>query len=363
MKKIIAAALVFASLLLFASCAASEPRGIRTIEINEKGELIVIFTDGTTSNAGVVKGEKGDAGENGADGKDGQNGENGADGKDGKNGAQGSQGLKGTEGRDGRSISGVTVDNSGNLVVKYSDGKTERVELLGSLYLFGGFLNEEKTATWSIYNGGILYIGGTGETADYEIGKAPWSSVTALISAVCIDLTGELVLDDDLLCDLSPEIIKYATRLPDTYARWVDMAVEAPIFGSEEEVLAPATSTPVAKLPLGTEMAVVEENETFAVIIYDGEYAYIEKKYVRDNNGSVVFEMPEGYTRIKVVNSGGGSLRLFPDATAQTNVYATVPKGTVLNITGVSMNKTWYRVSYEGKSLYIYYTVIETLSE
>lgn len=52
-------------------------------EINVDGELVFTLSDGTTVNAGVVKGEKGDAGkdgENGADGKDGADGEPGEDG-------------------------------------------------------------------------------------------------------------------------------------------------------------------------------------------------------------------------------------------------------------------------------------------
>ena len=39
--------------------------------VNEKGELVIVYTDGTEKNFGVVKGEDGKDGVNGADGKDG----------------------------------------------------------------------------------------------------------------------------------------------------------------------------------------------------------------------------------------------------------------------------------------------------
>ncbi len=337
---------------------------MRTVEINDKGELIIVFTDGTTTNAGVVKGEKGDAGADGVDGKDGANGQNGADGKDGQNGAQGIQGLKGTEGRDGRSVESMTADGSGNLLVTYSDGKTETVQLLGALYLFGGFLNADKTAAWALYNGGILYIGGEGETDLYADGSAPWSAVISLISAVYVDTSEGLVLDDTLLSGIDPDIIIYPDNGPQTTTMWVDMAVAAPIYATAEEALSPEGATPIAELPLGAEIEVVEVNEKYASIIYNGEYAYIARVYVRDNNGSVVYELPEGFTQIKVTNENGNgaALRTFPD-TYSDNVYETVPNDTVLNCTGVSMNGNWYRVSYEGETLYVYKKVVSPIAE
>ena len=155
MKKIIACFLILCALVAMCSCQLQkEPREVRTVEINEKGELIVIFTDGTTTNAGVVKGEKGDAGndgEDGRDGTDGLDGKDGKDGEDGKDGAQGPQGIMGTEGRNGRSIEGITTAPSGDLIVTYSDGKTQTIELMGSLYLFGGFLNTDKNYQLALF--------------------------------------------------------------------------------------------------------------------------------------------------------------------------------------------------------------------
>lgn len=61
-------------------------RGVATFEINEAGELIVTYTDGTSQNLGQV---------NGADGADGANGSNGENGTDG---------AAGTDGREGGSV-------------------------------------------------------------------------------------------------------------------------------------------------------------------------------------------------------------------------------------------------------------------
>ena len=56
-------------------------------EINVDGELVFTLSDGSTINAGVVKGEPGVQGEPGKDG------ENGADGKDGADGEPGADGV------------------------------------------------------------------------------------------------------------------------------------------------------------------------------------------------------------------------------------------------------------------------------
>lgn len=57
--------------------------GIVNAEINEDGELVVTYQDGTRQNLGVV------VGKDGADGQDGKDGEDGKDGKDGKDGQNG----------------------------------------------------------------------------------------------------------------------------------------------------------------------------------------------------------------------------------------------------------------------------------
>ncbi|MBE7088220.1 MAG: collagen-like protein [Clostridiales bacterium] len=72
--------------------------------VNENGELIIVYTDGTEKNLGVVKGEDGKDGANGLDGKDGIDGIDGTDGKDGKDGVNGTDGKDGIDGVDGKDL-------------------------------------------------------------------------------------------------------------------------------------------------------------------------------------------------------------------------------------------------------------------
>ncbi|WP_246818698.1 ExeM/NucH family extracellular endonuclease [Corynebacterium sp. HMSC074C01] len=95
-------------------------RGIESVTTNDKGEVIITYTDGTTDNLGLLAGPKGDQGEPGHDGDNGAPGRNGENGKDG---------TDGRDGKDGRGITSVTTDAAGNLVVKYTDGTSETVKV------------------------------------------------------------------------------------------------------------------------------------------------------------------------------------------------------------------------------------------
>lgn len=57
-----------AIVLLFGLAACSETKGIASAVINDNGELVITYTDGTSDNLGVVVGEKGDKGEQGEQG-------------------------------------------------------------------------------------------------------------------------------------------------------------------------------------------------------------------------------------------------------------------------------------------------------
>lgn len=63
---------------VLSSCETETASAIVDAEINENGELVLIYGDGTEQNLGVVVGR---------DGKDGKDGEDGKDGKDGKDGS------------------------------------------------------------------------------------------------------------------------------------------------------------------------------------------------------------------------------------------------------------------------------------
>ena len=136
--------------------------GISTVVINEKNELVITLSNGTVINLGNVKGDKGDKGEAGEDGvdgtdgkdgvsivkseinekgelvltysngtsinlgkvvgSDGKDGADGEDGKDGVDGKPGQDGADGADGKDGIGIQSVVVDQNGCLVVTLTDG-------------------------------------------------------------------------------------------------------------------------------------------------------------------------------------------------------------------------------------------------
>ena len=94
-------------------------RGIKSVTTNDKGEVVVTYTDGTSEILGTLAGAKGDQGTPGRDGFDGAPGRDGTDGRDGANGK---------DGKDGRGIKSVTTDADGNLVITYTDGTSETVK-------------------------------------------------------------------------------------------------------------------------------------------------------------------------------------------------------------------------------------------
>ena len=71
--------------------------GIESATINDKGELVLTYTDGNTVNLGKVTGTDGQDGQNGTDGEDGQ---------------------------DGVGIKSTTINDKGELVLTYTDGNT-----------------------------------------------------------------------------------------------------------------------------------------------------------------------------------------------------------------------------------------------
>ena len=93
--------LLFGSAGALTSCNSDDAVGIANAQINENGELILVYSDGNEQNLGVV------VGKDGADGKDGEDGSNGKDGADGTNGQNG---INGVDGADGSLV--ITSDGS-----------------------------------------------------------------------------------------------------------------------------------------------------------------------------------------------------------------------------------------------------------
>lgn len=91
MRKLISVICLILCLTLgLSSC--TEAVSVIGAEINDRGELVLIYNDGTEQNLGVV------VGSDGKDGVDGINGTDGADGKDGVDGADGSLTITGNAG-------------------------------------------------------------------------------------------------------------------------------------------------------------------------------------------------------------------------------------------------------------------------
>ena len=84
--------LVITLAFTFAGCGE---RSITSTAVNDAGELVVTYSDGTTENLGVVVGEDG---KDGAPGEQGEQGEKGDKGDPGEQGEQGEKGDKGDPG-------------------------------------------------------------------------------------------------------------------------------------------------------------------------------------------------------------------------------------------------------------------------
>ena len=129
--------------------------GIASSIINEKGELVLTYTNGEAANLGGVVGADGRDGKDGRDGTDGTNGTDGisvaaavinesdeliitySDGKtanlgkivgsDGINGVNGTNGTDGKDGKDGISVSSAEINSEGELVLSFSNGQRANV--------------------------------------------------------------------------------------------------------------------------------------------------------------------------------------------------------------------------------------------
>ena len=98
--------------------------GISAANVNEAGQLILTFSDGTAVNLDKVVGTNGKDGRDGIDGAKGDKGDKGADGKDGRDGIDGVNGTDGVDGKDGIGISSIVITDEGNLDIALSNGTT-----------------------------------------------------------------------------------------------------------------------------------------------------------------------------------------------------------------------------------------------
>lgn len=128
-KKIVYCVMVFSLLLvltlILGSCYSPSYKGIQDTFINDKGELIITYTNGEKDNLGVVVGKDGKDGIDGSDGKDGIDGE---DGKDGVDGEDGKDGVDGEDGKDGSTI--IESDKGANVSLATSKAARSAVSIV-----------------------------------------------------------------------------------------------------------------------------------------------------------------------------------------------------------------------------------------
>ena len=128
-----------------------------TVEISDdgfwiiNGEKTTVKAQGEKGDTGLQgeHGEKGDKGDTGAQGPQGVQGDKGDKGDKGDTGAQGPKGDKGDTGAQGVGIKSVAFDENGNLVITFTDGSTQTVELPEKeehIHSFGAWENFSSNA-------------------------------------------------------------------------------------------------------------------------------------------------------------------------------------------------------------------------
>lgn len=153
-------AVLFALFFALTGCDAKEPVGISSAGINENGELVLQYTDGSTQNLGTVVGEDGKDGANGLDGekgKDGKDGEKGEKGDPGEDGADGLDGKNGADGKDG-SITLSGAESSVSLAT--SKGMQSAVKITCAFtrtVTYPGYLGGSSLYSYSSAGAGVIY--------------------------------------------------------------------------------------------------------------------------------------------------------------------------------------------------------------
>ena len=152
---LLAVCMVFITVLSFNSCFSEEPSGIVEARINDDGELIVVYQDGSEKSLGRV------VGQDGADGKDGASGKDGSDGADGKDGKDGIDGIDGIDGNDGASGSVTIVTNGSSIPSATAKGLRSAVSIVCNFTatVQGGYWPGSGTTTkqYASAGSGVIY--------------------------------------------------------------------------------------------------------------------------------------------------------------------------------------------------------------
>lgn len=118
--------------------------GIKSLTINNLGELVITYTDNTEINLGKVVGATGPQGPQGEPGSDGQPGKDGIDGQPGKDGSNGQDGIN------GKSAYEYAKDGG------YTGTETEFAEILANTV-------DKRSITLGLHTDGLLYLFVNGE--------------------------------------------------------------------------------------------------------------------------------------------------------------------------------------------------------
>ena len=170
---------------------ADNTADIKNAQFNSKGELILTLSDDTSINLGVAVG---------TNGKDGAAGKNGADGKDGKDGQNGTPGKDGVDGKDGISISEASINNEGQLILTFTDGKAFNLDKVvgakgeAGIGIANSKINEQGELVLTYSNGQEANLGKVlGAAGNDGQDGTPGKDGNAIISTV-INNSGELVV-------------------------------------------------------------------------------------------------------------------------------------------------------------------------
>lgn len=128
--------------------------GITKSEINTNGELILTYTNGQSTNLGIVKGTDGVDGRNGTDGKDGTSIANVVVSSEGALSVELSNGtilnLGNIKGTDGIGITKSEINSNGELILTYTNGNTENLGVVVGVNGSNGTNGKDGTGIKSV---------------------------------------------------------------------------------------------------------------------------------------------------------------------------------------------------------------------
>lgn len=271
---------------------ATEANGVREIEsayINDLGELILAYSDGTEDNLGRVVGE---------DGKDGAAGKDGADGADGRDGEKGEKGDTGADGSDGA----VIIDSSlSDITYAASRG------LRSAVSVYAGF-RAANGKDYSAVGAGVIY----------ELDKAAGDAYVITNYHVVYNSLGVNDIGDDNISD-NIRVYLYGNeysenRIPATYiggSRFYDIAI-LKISGNQTLANSDATAVTLAdsnKAILGESVIAVGNPEGESLSVNSGIISLDSAEIMltpADDKSAVEVRVMRMDCAVNHGNSGGG---------------------------------------------------------